>query len=110
MTQPILDTKGFAAAVLDALAFHICVVDRDGKIIAVNRAWRNFGAKNAASPKYSSLGTYYLDVCGRASGAGSDEAAPFASGLRAVLAGNCEMFQMEYPCHSPMETGGFSAA
>jgi diguanylate cyclase (GGDEF)-like protein len=107
MTQPILETNGFAAAVIDALASQLCVVDSDSKIVAVNRAWKIFGAENSASLNRSGVGIYYLDVCGCASGLGSDEAAPFAAGLRSVLEAKTELFQMEYPCHSPSENRWF---
>lgn len=103
MTMPILETKGFAVAVIDALASHICVVDSKGEIAAVNRAWKTFAAENSAAPNHSSVGTNYLEVCGRASGPGSEEAKPFALGLRSVLVGKTELFEMEYPCHSPSE-------
>jgi len=82
-------------------------VQSDGKIVAVNRAWATFGAENAGSPGRSGVGAYYLDVCGSASGLGSEEAAPFAVGLRAVLEAKTELFEMEYPCHSPTENRWF---
>ena len=107
MTTPILDTSGFAAAVVDALTSHICVVDRDGVIVAVNRAWRDFAAENPPASNHLGVGTHYLDVCRRASGFGSEEAEPFAEGVRAVLEGRTGLFQMEYPCPSPSENRWF---
>ena len=103
MTLPFLERKGCAAAVIDALTSHICIVDTDGMIVAVNRAWQNYGFENPPASNRSGVGKYYLDVCARASGAGSEEAGPFAAGLRSVLEGAVDMFQMEYPCHSPSE-------
>jgi len=109
MKKPLLEMKGIAAAVIDALASHICVVDSKGRIAAVNRAWKNFAAENSATPNHSSVGTNYSDVCKRASGPGSEEAAPFALGLRSVLEGKTELFEMEYPCHSPLENRWYLA-
>ncbi len=104
---PILESKGFAAAVIDALASHLCVVDRDGVIIAVNRAWENFKRQNSAGFLRSDVGTHYLRICRSAAGPGSDEAEPFAVGVQSVLNGKTELFEMEYPCHSPTQNRWF---
>ncbi len=103
MTKPVLETEGFAAAVIDALASHICVIDQTGVIIAVNRAWRNYAAENPPVSDRSGVGTHYLGVCGRSSGPGSEEAEDFGAGVRSVLDGRTDLFEMEYPCHSPTE-------
>jgi PAS domain-containing protein len=34
------------ASILDALSSHICVIDKDGVIVAVNRAWQDFTDEN----------------------------------------------------------------
>jgi diguanylate cyclase (GGDEF)-like protein len=107
VTGRILESEGVAVAVIDALASHICIVDPNGMIVAVNRAWQKFAAENSAMPNQSSVGTCYLDICERAYGLGSEEAGPFGSGLRSVLEGRTEMFEMEYPCHSPTENRWF---
>jgi PAS domain-containing protein len=106
MTSP-LERTGFAAAVIDALASHICVTDQHGVIIAVNRAWRRFGEENSGGLCKSDLGTHYLRVCQSSSGPGADEANDFALGVRAVLEGQSELFELEYPCHSPTESRWF---
>ena len=107
MTVTVLETKGFAAAVIDALAEHICVIDRNGVIVSVNRAWREFAIDNPPVSNRTGVGTDYLDVCSKASGPGSEGAEQFASGIRAVLDGRSELFEMEYPCHSPTENRWF---
>ena len=107
MGAPILERKGFAAAVIDALASHICVIDSNGMIVAVNRAWTKFAAENSPISKPQGIGTSYLDVCGRAAGAGAEEAEAFELGVRSVLEGRTDLFQLEYPCHSPTENRWF---
>jgi diguanylate cyclase (GGDEF)-like protein len=109
MTTPILETRGFALAVFDALTSHICVLDSEGVIIAANRAWRQFGADNAQPSNYAYVGSSYLAACGAATGPDSDEAGPFALGVRAVLTGERELFEMEYPCHSASANRWFLA-
>lgn len=92
----------FAQATLDSLSAHIAIVDGSGKIIAVNRAWREFARANGADGNVSE-GANYLDVCDAATGEGAGYAAALADGIRATLAGRREEFALEYPCHSPAE-------
>jgi diguanylate cyclase (GGDEF)-like protein len=95
------------ASVLDALTSQICVLDRGGRIVAVNRSWRKFGAENDAEPSRSDVGTDYVEICKGARGPGADEAGDFAKGIQAVLEGKTDLFQMEYPCHSPAKSRWF---
>ena len=103
----ILNSTGFAAAIIDALSSQICVVDRNGVIIAVNRAWRKFRDENAGVAFYTDVGAHYIETCNRAEGLGSEEAHEFARGIKSVLAGESEYFQMEYPCHSATKSRWF---
>lgn len=105
--KAILHSKGFAAAVIDALSSHICVVNSNGVIIAVNRAWRNFRDQNSGRACGTDIGAHYLETCKRAEGFGSEEAAAFARGVRSVLTGQSELFRLEYPCHSATEARWF---
>jgi diguanylate cyclase (GGDEF)-like protein len=88
-----------AVAVIDALTSHICVIDPSGTIVAVNRAWIQFQEENA--PNLDTIGINYLEICRHSVGPASEEASPFFHGLNAVLRGEREFFQLEYPCHSP---------
>ena len=40
------DLEQFAKETLDAVTAHICVLDKNGNIIAVNQAWKDFYDKN----------------------------------------------------------------
>ena len=108
MTTPILEAKGFAASILNALSSHICVIDKDGVIVAVNRAWQDFTDENPPVSTRAGVGAHYLEVCRTASGAGAEDAAKFALGVQLVLQGNAASFEMEYPCHSPTQNRWFS--
>ena len=100
-------SESLAVSVMDALTSHICVVDVSGKIIAVNRAWKEFSTCNAGGPNRAYLGTNYLDICQSSTGPASAEASEFSIGLREVLEGRSDLFQLEYPCHSPTELRWF---
>lgn len=102
MTPELLSRPGLHQAVLDALLEHVAVLDRDGAIVAVNRAWRDFASANGGEGSCGT-GTNYLEVCWRSNGPEGEEAARVLSGLRAVLAGKRPSFTAEYPCHSPTQ-------
>ena len=96
-------------AAFDGLSAHVCALDRQGTIIAANAAWQQFGATNDATVEAVGVGRNYLDVCERSAAGGDPDAAGFLAGLREVLEGRSDDFEMEYPCHSPTEPRWFLA-
>src|SRR5829696_797424 len=94
---------------LDSLSAHIAIIDETGTIVAVNKAWRDFARANGVAAQNYAEGANYLRACDSAVGAYSEEAAPFAEGIRSVLSGQHEKFELEYPCHSPSERRWFIA-
>lgn len=101
--------RQFLQATLDTLSAHICVLDEKANIITVNRAWRQFAQENSSvNPLLLSEGNY-LEICDRATGSCSEEASVVAAGIRAILSGRQESFEVEYPCHSPTEQRWFLA-
>jgi signal transduction histidine kinase/GAF domain-containing protein/CheY-like chemotaxis protein len=99
----------FAYATIDALPEHICVLDENGAILAVNRAWHEFAEANPPVPANHFEGMNYLEVCDSASGSGEEEARSFAQGIRSVMKGESEHFKLEYTCDSPEEQRWFLA-
>jgi len=97
----------FAGAALDALPAHVAVLDIDGNILAVNKAWCSFASGNDGMDANSYRDWNYLEVCDGATGRCSTEAALAASGIREIIAGQCELFTLEYPCHSPTQQRWF---
>ena len=90
----------FAQNTIDALSAHLCVLDETGNIVATNKAWREFADSNSSTCRQYVSGNY-LDVCDHATGDEAVYAADFAAGIRAVLRGERENFELEYSCHSP---------
>ncbi|WP_133161902.1 sensor histidine kinase [Deinococcus koreensis] len=90
-----------AQAALDLLPA-LAVVAADGTILDVNAAWTAFINDNGGTEAACGRGVNYLQVCDAASGPASDEAAPVAAGLRAVLAGERADYTLTYPCHTPV--------
>ena len=96
-----------AQAVADALESHLAILDDQGVIVAVNRAWRVFGSENEARMSGVLPGVSYLGVCDAAAAAGVAEAAQAGAAIRAMLAGERERFEIEYACHSPRQQRWF---
>jgi len=98
------------AALLAAIPAEVALVDAHGTIIAVNDRWNAFGHANGGDCDLLGPGTNYLDVCERAAGPDSNGADRAASALRAVLKGDCDGAQLEYPCHGPGQRRWFELA
>jgi PAS domain S-box-containing protein len=94
-------------AVLGSLAAHIAVLDTDGRIIAVNEAWKRFALENDGDAVADGLGMNYLEVCRHSQERGDDDSHKVLTGIHAVLDGSMSNFVMEYPCHSPVEKRWF---
>jgi PAS domain S-box-containing protein len=92
----------FTRSTLDSLPLNIAVLDEAGNIVFVNRLWMEFGRENNVCPVESiDVGANYFKVCWDAKGPHSEEAPAALEGMRAVLTGERDSFEKEYPCHSP---------
>ena len=105
----LLQSKRFLHSTLDALSAHIAILDEEGAIIHVNGAWTKFAEDNRSGKRLRGVGDNYLQLCDRARGLNSEEAAEMSAGIRAVIAGTTEAFELEYPCHGPREERWFTA-
>jgi PAS domain S-box-containing protein len=90
-------------AVLNSLPANIAVLNGDGIIQSTNEAWQRFAQANGPLSCSVDTGADYLEVCRRAADVGSQDAAKALAGIRDVLAGRLQSFEMQYPCHSPSE-------
>ncbi len=103
MAAPSAQALGAPAARLAANAFdafpgHIAVLDEQGIILLVNEAWRRFAARSGAVSDFT--GQSYVAVC---EGPPGDDhpGSEIIAGMRGVLRGELESFDLEYPCHAP---------
>jgi len=99
-----MQSNSIYKVIMDSLSAQIAILDESGTIIETNKSWQEFGAANGADGPIDSLGLNYLDVCVR-SGDESGELA--AIGIRKILSGELQAFNMQYPCHSPNEERWF---
>jgi signal transduction histidine kinase len=82
------------SAILDSLPSHVAVLDRDGRIIAVNEG--RMGAYEGV-PR---VGDSYLDVWAAGAHSGESSAINALKGVRDVLDGTNTRFSMEYSAHA----------
>ena len=93
--------SGVLPDVLDALLDNIALLAVDGEILAVNRAWTQFALASGADTARTGVGVNYLAVCDGATGDFSSDARDAAVGIRQVLSGDLEGFELDYPCFTP---------
>lgn len=102
--DPAVSITEFVSAILDALPAHIAVIDAQGTIITVNSAWRAFGTANGMRDSSYGVGVNYFKICRAA----VDPIARAAEqGIREVVKGTRQNFDLEYACHSPDEKRWF---
>ena len=92
---------------LDALPASVAVLAADGTVMVTNLAWKRFSLEHGGNASTCGVGVNYLDVCRNARGAGAQDAASTATGLRAVLSGDRDIFRVEYDCSDDTEVRQF---
>ena len=107
--EALQESEAFSVCIRDSLIEHLAVLDAQGVIIAVNRAWERFAEENGAPDlATSSLGMNYLAVCEKAAGLPhGEEAIAVRDGILSVLNRVRPAFSIEYPCDTPDEKRWF---
>ncbi len=105
--EELQESKLFLLSTLDGISASIAILDENGVILAVNKVWRAFALANGGDAAACCEGANYLETADRARGEGAWEAVAFAAGIRAVLHGALDRFDLEYSCHSPNEQRWF---
>jgi DNA-binding CsgD family transcriptional regulator len=90
--------------IMDSLSAMIAILDESGVILETNRAWQESGAANGLQAPWDSVGQNYLEVSDKS---GDEPGELAAIGIRRVLNGELQAFNMQYPCHSPTEERWF---
>lgn len=98
------ESPNLQRAILDSLQQHIAVLDRHGRIIALNSSWNRFGQENGQT-EFGSVGAgcNYLAILRKAVQENVPDAEAALQGILGVLTGEAERFEMEYECSSPTE-------
>ncbi|ADD07638.2 sensor box histidine kinase (plasmid) [Natrialba magadii ATCC 43099] len=92
------------SAAVNTLPINFAILDNEGTILYTNRAWQEFGEANDIDLRPETVGTNYLKITKQAE---TERAQAAAAGLSEILTGERELFEFEYPCHSPDEQRWF---
>ncbi|MEO1049574.1 MAG: hypothetical protein AAFX87_03075 [Bacteroidota bacterium] len=87
---------------------HVALINANGDIISVNKAWEKFAIQNNGDSSRIGIGVNYLDICKRSKGRYSSGAYTVFEGIQTVIEGRSQSFGHQYPCHSPEERRWFS--
>ena len=88
---------------LNSLQVSAVILDKQGKIVAVNESWTEFGAANGLQIFNAGIGQNYFDYCKSSDAEGRQ----LIANLRGLLAGDVDTVMFLYPCHSPMQQRWF---
>jgi two-component system CheB/CheR fusion protein len=91
------ESQELLQSVLDGLEPSVAVLDERGVIRFVNATWQRFADENGGSGAY--VGASYLAAC--------HDVPDIRTAIEAVLHGQRDHFEIEYPCHSPSEQRWF---
>jgi hypothetical protein len=86
---------------------HLAVLDENGIIVFVNKAWCQFAETNGLDWDDYGVGRSYLEVCEFAEGDNAIEARAALEGIHGVMTNQQNEWSLEYPCHSPDERRWF---
>jgi signal transduction histidine kinase len=86
--------QGLLRDVLSSLSTHLGVLDRTGRIVLVNEAWRTFDLERGTDECV--VGANYIEVCASLAARGSTAAARLRDGLLKVRDGRSRRFSHVY--------------
>jgi len=69
----------------------VAVIDTEGRVVEINRPWRDFTHTAASNPSAS-----YFEDLAAITGAAADELPRITAGLRAILAGAIDRIELDY--------------
>ncbi|MDZ7400781.1 MAG: PAS domain S-box protein [candidate division KSB1 bacterium] len=103
--QNLKEQELFIENILNSIGAHVAILNEEGVIVYVNKAWTDFAIANGL--KANQVGENYLSVCDRAIGPGANEAAQVATNIRKVISGRLTSFSMQYAFQSGQQRRWF---
>lgn len=98
--RSLRESEALNRGIIDSLTSLVVILDRSGRIIAANEAWRKSYLLGGIPAQGIDVGENYLEVCRAAARAG-DVSAEMLAGIEDVLSGKETEFQSEYPRVTP---------
>jgi PAS domain S-box-containing protein len=105
--EKLKSAESLQSSILNSLPAQVALLDHEGKIVAVNQAWKDFGQVNNLNSKNHSVGDNYIKVSGKAIGPDKKSGKEIAKGIVDVINGNNSEFSLEYRCDSAEEKRWF---
>lgn len=93
-------------SILNSINESAAIINSDGVILFVNTSWNLFSSENGGSES-TSIGANYLKVCNKVGGSDIGIAENVSAGISAIICKQKNMFEIEYPCHSPSQQRWF---
>lgn len=104
----LIESEAFNRGILSSLSSQIALINVEGQILATNDAWQKFSIENGETNlTRTGVGSNYFMVCKKAIENGDIIAEKVLNGVKRVIEGLEDRFEMEYPCHSPTEERWF---
>jgi len=100
-------SKRFLQKSIDSIPANICILDKEGEIIKVNKRWKEFADSEELGWSNYCIGHNYLQISKQSEGMASEGSDIVYKGIRRVIQGEQKLFKHEYPCHSPDEKRWF---
>ncbi len=94
--RALAESRTLAVTALDAMPHHACVLDREGRIAAVNARWREQTVPYPEVIPQHGVGADYLAVVGRAIVGGAAATASVGRALAAVRGGDADGAEVEF--------------
>ncbi|MBZ0135903.1 MAG: GGDEF domain-containing protein [Planctomycetes bacterium] len=90
--------------ILNAIPDVMVLVDADLHVLSVNASWGHLAREHhAAEEWFRPIGKSYFAACAAIRVGDEKFAADAEAGVREVISGSREAFEIEYPCHTPAE-------
>jgi signal transduction histidine kinase/CheY-like chemotaxis protein len=103
--RALVEKDSFNLAVLDAMAALVAILGPDGRVVAVNKAWREFNRRSDGPPCSEllglELGESALDALERDRAVAPEAGLDLRAGLLEILRGERPELEVELTCQEP---------
>lgn len=98
----------FQQAVFDALSAHLLVLDRNGKVIQTNAAWRQYARDNGCPDVTAHIGVNYSELLACLTGEDFPTVQLISAGIASVASGELPHYQLPQPFYAPSDRRWFT--